>query len=175
MVTSDINAQTYPTEQTVAGALNATDVSVQFTAGATIVRFMPLEEELLRLMSPDTRSALTPLKDRIDDQTRFESTTERFAVLVTFFGLQPDAHFSPDEIQILSRNQMFFPFDVKPITPQWHQHRVNQGESVSAVYWFPSGITIWEPIEFVYGEHKTDDWSRIIPTLERERARTGGN
>jgi hypothetical protein len=90
--------------------------------------------------------------------------------LVTFFGLQPDARFNPEDVTVTSQNRLFRPFQILPLSAMWGGQQLNQRETATAVYLFEDGIRILDPLTVQYGAASTDRWEQALRELERERA-----
>ncbi len=97
--------------------------------------------------------------------------TEPVAFLVTVFGMQDQAVFDPERLVIISRNRLFRPIAILPITPLWNQHRVSQRETAAAIYLFENGIAMLEPFTVESDGVRSDQWERSLRRIERERAK----
>jgi len=79
------------------GVLNQDHISVRFTTGDLEVRFLPLDERVLRLVAKDGYESLRGLIDTrraaIDSAARETGITDPGLALVTFFALRSDARF----------------------------------------------------------------------------------
>src|SRR5262249_22037214 len=93
--------------------------------------------------------------------------------VVTFFGLQPQAQISPEDVTIASRNRLFRPLDILPLSPLWSQLRLNQRETATAVYVYEEGIASLESMTVSYGGFSSSDWDASLRILNEERARVG--
>ena len=157
------------------GSLRLADLAVRLDGPNVEVRLMPLDELILRLLAPDTYRSLHALRETKDAEMR--RLAERFGMMepvaffVTVFGKQEQAPFDPEQITIISRNRLFRPIGVLPITPSWNERRVSQGETAAAVYVFESGIAMLEPFTAEYAGTTSDQWGQSLPRVEQERAR----
>jgi hypothetical protein len=88
--------------------------------------------------------------------------------LVTFFGRQQNARFSPDLLTVTSQNQVFRPVSILPLTPLWSGQQLNQRETARAIYMFADGIRLENELTVSYDRFATSAWATIIRTLDRE-------
>jgi hypothetical protein len=89
--------------------------------------------------------------------------------LVTFFGLEPEARFTPDELSIGSQSRLFRPITIIPLTPLWNNQQLNQRETAAALYLFDEGIRLLDPFTVEYVTSRTTAWEQVLRVLERER------
>jgi hypothetical protein len=155
--------------------LRQEDVAVRLDAGGIQLRVMPLNELILRLLAPDSYSALHALREsNAEDIGRIaqrNGSTEPGIFLVTVFAAVEQAQFDPEELTVVSRNRLFRPAGILPMSPLWNQYRLAQRETATAVYVFEDGIAVLEPLTVEYGGVRTDQWGRALQRIERERAR----
>ncbi len=157
------------------GSLRQEDLAVRLDGPNVEIRLMPLDELILRLLASDSYRSLHALRETKDAEMgrlaeRF-GVVEPVAFLVTVFGKQDQAAFDPEQVAIISRNRLFRPIGILPITPQWNQRRVSQRETAAAVYVFESGIAMLEPFTAEYVGATSDQWAQSLRRVERERAR----
>jgi hypothetical protein len=156
------------------GTLRQEDIAVRLETGTFALRVMPLDEAILRLLAPDSYASLRRLRETKGREIR--EAAERAAVtnpvpfVVTFFGLQPQARFVGEDVTITSRNRLFRPVAILPVSPRWHEQQLLQRETATAVYLYEDGIALLEPFTVSYGGMSSTHWERILPTLDRERA-----
>ena len=144
-------------------------------AGSIQLRVMPLDELILRLLAPDSYSALHSLRESNSEDigkiARRNGAVEPGIFLVTVFAAVEQAQFDPEQLTIVSRNRLFRPVGILPMSPLWNQHRLAQRETATAVYVFEDGIAVLEPFTVDYGGVRSDQWGRALQRIERERAR----
>ncbi len=157
------------------GSLRQEDIAVRLDWENVQFRVMPLDELILRLLAPDSYTALHSLREASGDEIRQSverfGVTEPVAFLVTVFGKQDQAEFDPERLVIISRNRLFRPIAILSITPLWNQHRVSQRETAAAIYLFENGIAMLEPFTVESDGVRSDQWERSLRRIERERAR----
>ncbi|MBX6333636.1 MAG: hypothetical protein IRY91_17455, partial [Gemmatimonadaceae bacterium] len=156
------------------GSLRQEDLSVSVRLPLVLVRLMPLDESVIRLLSPDSYRALRELRDGHRDA--IVRSAQRVGVerpslwYVSFFGLAPDARFTARDVDVLSGGRDFRPLDVIPLTAGFGEETVGQRQVQSAIYVFAGGINPNQPLAIRVESRETTDWGAVIPIIERERA-----
>lgn len=156
------------------GTLRRDDIVVQFNASQLQIQILPLEEDIIRLLRPDAYQALGSLvqskRDAIAEAARRAGIAHPMLVLVTFRGVVPQARFSPDEVTIGNRGQLFRPVGVVPLSTAWDTYLLEARQQAMAIYLFPEGISFRERLLLGYQDLVSDSWSRTLNAVERERA-----
>jgi hypothetical protein len=156
------------------GTLRQEDVAVRLETGTFAMRVIPLDEGILRLLAPDSYASLHRLREtrasEIAEAAARAAVTSPVVFAVTFFGLQQQARFVAEDVTITSRNRLFRPVGILPLSPRWHEQQLLQRETATAVYLYEDGIALLEPFAVSYGGMSSDHWGRILPVLDRERA-----
>jgi hypothetical protein len=157
------------------GTLHQDDISVRLAAGNVQLRVLPLDERIIRLLAPDTyaslRQLLTARTDEIQRLSVQHGARRPGLFLVTFFGLEPRAQFSPEDVTVTSQNRLFRPVAILPLSAQWSESQLRQRETANAIYLFDDGIALFEPLGVSYDGASSSQWEQTLRTLERERAR----
>ena len=158
------------------GSLKQDDISLKVAPSTGVqVRATPLDERLIRLLSPDSYRALHELlasKERSMIAVRERNRLPSYAVwYVTFFTLeQGESRFSPQEFIISNTGRDFRPLDVLPLSAGFGEYRLKQREVQSALFVFDGAIDINQPTTaLMEGTASTTDWSRVLQNIERER------
>lgn len=158
------------------GSLRQDDISVKVRLQGVLVRAIPLEESVIRLLSPDSYRALRDLRDAGGRREQIQRAAQRLGVqdpslwYVSYFGLQPDAQYVAGDMAIVSGGRDFRPLEVIPLTPGFGAQRVSQREVQSAIYIFDHGIDTNHPLTVTVQSVPTTSWAQVIPLIERERA-----
>jgi hypothetical protein len=156
------------------GTLRQEQVALSLQTDVVRIQIVPLDERVTRLLAQDTYASLHRLVE--SKAQEIADAAHRFGVsrptpfLITFFGLQPDARFNPEDVTITSQNRLFRPFQILPLSPMWGGQQLNQRETATAVYLFEDGIRILDPLTVHYGAASSDRWEQALRELERERA-----
>lgn len=161
------------------GTLGQDDISVRLQTPILMIQMMPLDERVIRLLSPDTYRSLHRLLERnaadIETARRNRGISRPTVFLVTFFGLQERAQFREEEITINSRNRFFRPEAIVPLSATWNQQELGQRQTARAIYLFNEGIPFLEPFEVSYLGSTLGRWGENkIQNLEQEMARVVG-
>lgn len=164
------------------GTLKQEDIAIRIARGGLQVQAIPLDETIIRVLSPDSyralREQLASRRSRLDSLSRRTGLGAFSVWLVRFHGLeQGETPFSPMEFIITSVGRDFRPVDVLPITPGFGQQRLRQREVQAALYVFDPQVDVNQPLSVQYETSRNTEWPVILSRIERERAlvRTRGS
>lgn len=161
------------------GRLRQEDVAVRLTAGNLSVRVVPVYEPIIALLTAEAGEALRAVEvehaESIHAAAARRGTEAPSLMLVTVFATGDGVPFDPELLTVESRNRLFRPMEIVPLSPLWRQRRLPQRETLSALYLFEEGIAFFEPMVVEYDGVRSEDWARRIPRIEAERARLGGH
>jgi hypothetical protein len=156
------------------GTLRQDDIAIRMELPGLIVRAIPLDENLIRLLTPDSYRALRELqesnKQAIAAVTRRTGGRSPDLWYVSFYGVQPDVHFSPMELVITSSGRDFRALEVLPLSSGFGEQRLKQRETQSAIYLFDEAIDLDQPLSVSFQNVRDDSWEQILTRIERERA-----
>ncbi len=156
------------------GSLRQDDIAIRLEPQGLLVRAIPLDEGVIRLLTPDSYRALRDLQD--SNRRIIESITQRSGGrapdlwYVSFYGLEDNARFSPMELVITSAGQDFRPVDVIPLTTGFGEQRLRQRETQSAVYVYAGDIEVNQPLTVRFQGEQSVIWEQVLQRIERERA-----
>jgi len=157
------------------GTLKRDDIVVRFTTGTVEIQFLPLDEQVIRLLATDTYRSLTQLiVSRQDDITAAATRAgmdQPTLVLVTFYGLVPQARFNPEDLNISSRGRLFRPVGIVPLSPTWGSYQLEARQQAVAIYLFEGGISFRETLAVSYQGLTNGAWDRALRLLDQERSR----
>ena len=159
------------------GTLRRDDIVAQFSTGTLQIQVLPLDEQVIRLLAPDTYRSLSQLeKSRaadIADAARRGGADSATAtlVLVTFLGVVPQARFTPEELNITSRGRLFRPIGIVPLSPTWSSYQLDARQQAIAIYVFEPGISVREQLTITYQGQSSDIWTRSLRVLDQQPAR----
>ena len=157
------------------GTLRRDDIAVRLATGTIEVQVLPLDEQVIRLLAPDTYRSLTELvRSRAADLTAAAargSTQNSTLVMVTLLGLVPQARFNPEELTITSRGRLFRPIGIVPLSPTWSSFQLDARQQAAAIYLFEPDISFAEQLTVSYQGLSSDAWSHSLRLLDQERAR----
>ena len=156
------------------GTLRQDEIAIRLELQGLIVRAIPLDENLIRLLTPDSYRALRELqesnKQSISAVTRRTGGRAPDIWYVSFYGVEPDVHFSPRELVITSAGRDFRALEVLPLSTGFGEQRLKQREAQSAIYLFDEGIDLDQPLAVTFQNVRDDSWEQILTRVERERA-----
>lgn len=157
------------------GSLRRDDIVLRFATDQLQLQILPLDERVIRLLAPDTYRSLAQLiqsrQRDITDAASRAGLTGWTLVMVTFYGQAPGARFTPEDVQIQSRGQLFRPEAVVPLSPTWNTLQLDQRQQAVAIYLYDEGISWFEDLSASYQSSPPASWSRSLQLLQRERAR----
>ena len=156
------------------GSLRQDEIAIRLEPQGLIVRAIPLDETVIRLLTPDSYRALRDLEESnrrsIEGITRRSGGRSPDLWYVSFYGLEENARFSPMELVITSGGQDFRPLDVIPLSTGFGEQRLRQRETQSAVYVFPGDIDVDHPLTVSFQGQQSVIWEQLLQRIERERA-----
>jgi len=157
------------------GTLRQDDIALRVSQFGLQVRAIPLDETVIRVLSPDSYRALRDLK--ASQGARLQALQQRTALprlslwYVSFFALQQgETRFSPMEFTVSNVGRDFQPLDVIPLSPGFGSQRLRQREVQHALYVFDGQVDVNQPLAIVYETARNDEWSILLQRIERERA-----
>ena len=157
------------------GTLRRDDIVARFSTGTLEIQVLPLDEQVIRLLAPDTYRSLAQLvRSRAADLAAAAargSTPSPTLVMVTFLGVVPGARFNPEELNITSRGRLFRPIGMVPLSPTWSSNQLEARQQAAAIYLFEPGISVREQLTVSYQGLSSDAWTRSLRLLDQERAR----
>ena len=156
------------------GTLRQDDIAIRLEMPGLIVRAIPLDENLIRLLTPDSYRALRELqesnKQAIAAVSRRTGGRAPDLWYVSFYGVQPDVHFTPMDLVITSSGRDFRALEVLPLSSGFGEQRLKQRETQSAIYLFDEEIDLDQPLTVTFQNVRDDSWEQILTRVERERA-----
>lgn len=159
------------------GSLKQDDIALKVAPSSGLqVRAIPLDERLIRLLSPDSYRALRDLvasKQQAVQTVKERNRLPSYSIwYVSFFALeQGETRFSPQEFIISNTGRDFRPLDVLPLSAGFGEYRLRQREVQSALFIFDGQIDVNQPTTaMMEGTPSVTDWSRVLQAIERERS-----
>lgn len=156
------------------GSLRQDDIAIRLEPPGLIIRAIPLDESVIRLLTPDSYRALRDLEE--SNRRSIEAIARRSGGrspdlwYVSFYGLEENARFSPMELVITSGGQDFRPIDVIPLSTGFGEQRLRQRETQSAVYVYSGDIDVDHPLTVTFQGQRSAIWEQLLQRIERERA-----
>lgn len=156
------------------GTLGQDDIGIRLRTPDFVIRVLPLDEGVIRLLAPDTYLSMHRLleskADDVSDAARQNGISTPSVFLVSFFGVQTRARFDAEALTITGQSRLYRPRAFLPVSPSFGDRQVNQRETATAIYIYEDGIRLLDPFTLSYDGASTNEWERILMTLDRERA-----
>jgi hypothetical protein len=156
------------------GSLRQDDISIKLQLNGVAVRLHPMDEEIIRVLSPDSHRAMRDLLEtrraEVERLARVHGLRERRVWLVTFIGLAPDARFSPTDLTITAGGREFRALEVVPLTTGFGEQRLQPREAQRALYLFDDGLDPEQALAAAMGTQRSTEWDTILRAIDRERA-----
>jgi len=157
------------------GSLRQDDIALRVSQFGLQVRAIPLDETVIRVLSPDSYRAM---REIVASQGERLAAIQRRTALprlslwyVSFFAIeQGETRFSPMEFNISNVGRDFQPVDVIPLSPGFGSQRLRQREVQSGLYVFDGQVDVNQPLAILYETARNDEWSILLHRIERERA-----
>lgn len=160
------------------GQFNQDAITLRLRSGPLEIRVVPLDERVLRLLSPDGYRSLRQLIDA--NQTRIDSIADRANVrepgiaLVSFFAITPGTRFDPNLLFVTQRNQLLRPIGVIPLSPAMSAQQLDVGTQATGLFLLEDLIPVTEQFSISYLGATANDWERRLSRLDAERSRIRG-
>lgn len=152
------------------GTLRQDELTVALRDGPLLIKATPLDEQVIRLLAPDSYRRLSALAaSRRAAAGAASDGAELF--LLSFFSYEPNVAFQPEDVRIVFQGRQLQAARIEPVSDGFGRQLLAQQESQSAIYAFEARLDYNQPILVRYGTRQSDDWTRVIPMLEIERAK----
>lgn len=157
------------------GSLRRDDIVLRFATDQLQLQLLPLDERVIRLLAPDTYRSLAQLLESrradVADAAQRAGLSSPTLVLVTFYGQAPGARFTPEDVQLQNRGQLYRPRAIVPLSPTWTSLQLDQRQQAVAIYLYDDGISWFEDLSASYQDSPAGSWSHSVRVLQQERAR----
>jgi hypothetical protein len=155
------------------GTLRQDDISIKLTLEGVLVQLLPMNESVIRTLSPDAYKALHDLlqsyRTTIRGYAAQYGLREDDVWYVSFYGMAPNATFSPLDLTIRAPGRDFTPLRVIPITPGFGQNRLQVRDVQRAFYLFDDGMPLNQPLSVTMSAVTDDSWQTIQRKVEAEQ------
>lgn len=171
----DSSASQLPVGQ---GRLNQDIITLRLGTGSLEIRLVPLEEGVLRLLSPDGYQALSRLvadqRTRLDSLPATRGLRTPGLVLVTFYGLAPNSRFDPQLLTLTLRSQSYRPVAILPLSPGFSSQQLDVRGQATAIFVYERPLPVFESFTVSYLSAVNSEWERKLQRLNNERTRIMG-
>lgn len=160
------------------GRLNQDIITLRLGTASIEIRLVPLEEGVLRLLSPDGYQALSRLaaeqRGRLDSLPATRGLRMPGLALVTFYGLAPNSRFDPQLLTLTLRNQLYRPVAILPLSPNFSSQQLDVRGQATAIFVYERPLPVLESFTVSYLSATNSEWERKLQRLNAERARIIG-
>ncbi|MFI5234634.1 MAG: hypothetical protein ACHQXA_02895 [Gemmatimonadales bacterium] len=157
------------------GRLSQDQISITLQQGDLQIRFLPLDQRVLRLLAPDGYASLSAIlgskRAAVDSIAQRNGITNPGVALVTFFAQRSNVTFQPQDLFLNVRNQIYRPIAIIPYSPGFSNQQIQTRGQASGFFVFELPIPVLEPFQVGYGGTISTGWSDALPTMQRERDR----
>lgn len=157
------------------GKLRQDDIALDWTRATLAIRFVPLDERVVRLLAPDAAQSLHALlkseRPRIDSIASTHGLPNPGIALVTFHALAPGARFDPQLLTIAVRGQLWRSIGVVPLSAAFGNDQLDVRSAAIGLVLFDHELPVRESFVASYAESTSADWGQRLPRLETERSR----
>lgn len=157
------------------GRLGQDDISLRISAGDLEVRFLPLEERVLRLLIDESYRAYRDLREskrtQIDSVAAQNGIAAPGVALVTFFSARDGVRFDPQDLVLNATGQQFRAVGVIPVSANFTNLQLNTREQASAILLFDRPLPLTQEFTLTYQAYQTDAWRARLTTITREKDR----
>ncbi|MEO5800237.1 MAG: hypothetical protein ABIZ70_04745 [Gemmatimonadales bacterium] len=160
------------------GQLNQDVITLRLRTGTLEVRFVPLEERLLRVLAPDAYQSLHLLlqahRKKIDSIASARGVRDPGVALVSFHSLAPSTRFDPALLTVSLHSQQYRPIATVPLSPTFSNQQLDVREQASGLFIYERELPLHEPFTVTYLDGTNEEWERRLSRLDSERARILG-
>lgn len=148
------------------GLLRQEDIAVKLEGAGVQTRLIPLDEWVIRVLSPDSYHALRDLlasrREQIASLARAHALRDPSVWYVTFHGLAPESRFNPTDLTITSAGREFRPLEIVPLTTGFATQTVRARQTQAALILFEDGIDVTHPLTVSLGTQRSEQWAEIL-------------
>jgi hypothetical protein len=157
------------------GSLKQDNVNMRLVSSDVEVRFLPLDERLIRLLAPDAYQSLHGLveskRGTIDSIARANGISSPGIVLVSFFGLRNGTQFDPLNLILSYRSQLRRPAALIAQTGNFTSRQLDVRQSAQGLLIYDEPVPVYERFEVQYNSSIGTWGDEVMRRIERERSR----
>lgn len=157
------------------GRLRQDDIAISWSRATLAIRFVPLDERVVRLLAPDGAQSLHAMleseRPQIDSVVAARGLRTPGIALVTFHALAPGTRFNPQLLTISVRGQLWRSVAVVPLSVAFGNDQLDVRSAAIGLVLFDHEIPVRESFVVSYAEATSADWGQRLARLETERSR----
>lgn len=157
------------------GSRKQDEIAVKLQNLGLLIKAIPLDEAILRLLAPDSHRALRSIRESRAKQ--LEAIAARTGVArvqawyVTYYTLEPgEARYEPMDVVLRSGGRDYRPLDVMAVTPGFGEGRVAQRQQQSAIFVYDASIDLSQPVTVLAAGQQSTGWTETLSLLDAERS-----
>ncbi|OGF97825.1 MAG: hypothetical protein A2Z06_04160 [Candidatus Glassbacteria bacterium RBG_16_58_8] len=160
--------------ETEEGILETEDISVILQGSGVWIRITPMDEEILRYCTEDTRSTYRKMLENQGEALKSDGDYGYKTFLISLQGRsENEVYFDPTELKIVQQGKFYKPSQIIPISSTFDKRILTlYGTPEMAIYAFSKEIDLTLPLEFKYKELSSNKWDEIIRTVGEAKLRT---
>lgn len=153
------------------GVLETDDISIVLQGSGLWIRITPMEEEILRYCTEDTRQTYSKMLDTQGESLKKDGKSDFRKFLVLFQGRSDnEIYFDPTELNIVHQGKLYKPEKILPISSTFDKRILTlYGTPEMAIYAFSKDIDLALSIRFQYKDLNSNKWDEIIKTVEEAK------
>jgi len=153
------------------GVLQTDDISVILQGGGLWIKITPMEEEILRYCTEDTRQMYRNLLSNQGKELTRDDGNAFKKFFVQFRGQsENEVYFDPTELNINQQGKFYKPEKIIPITSTFDKRILKQYQNPElAIYAFNKDIDLERSIHFHYKDLNSGKWDEIIRSVEEAK------
>jgi hypothetical protein len=150
------------------GILETEDISVVLQGSGLWIRITPMEDEILRYCTEDTRRTYSKMIDTQGESLKKDGESNFIKFLVLFQGRsENETYFDPTELNISHQGKLYKPEKILPISSTFDKRILKLYETPEmAIYAFNKEIDLDLSLRFQYKDLNSNKWDEIIKTVE---------
>jgi len=157
------------------GRLRQDDIAMAWSRATLAIRFVALDERVVRLLAPDAAQSLHALlqseRPRIDSIASLRGVRKPGIALVTFNALAPGTRFDPELLTISVRGQLWRSIGVVPLSAAFGNDQLDVRSAAIGLVLFDHELPVRESFVASYAEATSADWGQRLARLDTERSR----
>lgn len=153
------------------GVLQSDDISVILQGGGLWIKLTPMEEEILRYCTDDTRQMYRNLLSNQGKELTGDDDVVFKKFFVQFRGQsENDIYFDPTELNVTQQGKLLKPEKIVPITSTFDKRVLKQyGNPELAIYAFSKDLDLERSFQVQYKDLSSSKWDEIIRSVEEAK------
>ena len=160
------------------GTLSLSNGTVTLSNGNLQIVFIPLDERILRLITPDSYHSMQRLLEQqrqaIDSAIASAGVSTPGIAFVSFQGLAANTRFEPEQLTLSYQGQQLRPVAWVALSPTFSNRQLDLRQQVQALFIYRRDIPVRESFTVTYLAATSDDWSGRLSRFDTERSRILG-